>query len=223
MSSSEVARVESPRGTVVLHRRERHGREVLELRVNGIFVMDTLETTSERALASVALAAVEKPGHVLIGGLGLGYTLEEVLSDPRVTAVTCVELEECLVAWMRDGTIAHGPGLLADPRVRMVTSDVADVLVAADATYDLVLLDVDNGPDYLVHDHNHRLYRPDFLTAAARATRQVLAIWSATRSDALEAAMRSVVGNCTAASYEVKLGTRPETYWLYVSSPGAGE
>lgn len=218
MSSAEVARALSPRGEVTLHRRDRDGLDVLELRVNGVFVMDTLETTSERALATRALDVVDSPAHVLVGGLGLGYTLAAVLADPRVEEVTCVELEESLVSWARDGTVPHGPALLADTRTQLVVGDVAEVLAAAEpATYDLVLLDVDNGPGYLVHDHNAALYEAPFLAIAARATRQVLAVWSAAPSDALEAAMRSVIGNCTAASYDVVLGGRPETYWLYVS------
>lgn len=215
----EIARAESPRGEVVLRERRSEGAAtVLELRVNGVFVMDTLETTSERALASIALAQVDDPGHVLIGGLGLGFTLREVLDDQRVQRVTCVELEESLVAWTRDGTIAHGPALLADQRVELVNADVAQVLTeAAPGSYDVVLLDVDNGPDYLVHDANGALYEAPLLAVAARASNQVLVVWSAAASSDLEQAMTSVTGNCTAHSYDVALGTRAETYWLYVS------
>ncbi|WP_235738573.1 spermidine synthase [Nocardioides alcanivorans] len=160
-AATEIARAHSPRGEVTLHRRERDGVEVLELRVNGVFVMDTVETSSERALASWALALVDHPTRVLVGGLGLGYTLAEVLADDRVEIATCVELEESLAGWMLDGTVPQGPALLRDPRARLVIGDVAEVLAnAAPATYDLVLLDVDNGPDHLVHDHNAALYEP---------------------------------------------------------------
>ncbi|CAM3457342.1 hypothetical protein NODU109028_17960 [Nocardioides dubius] len=215
----EIARAESPRGEVVLRERRSAGAPtVLELRVNGVFVMDTLETTSERALASIALAQVETPTSVLIGGLGLGFTLREVLDDQRVERVTCVELEESLVGWTRDGTIAHGPALLADQRVELVNADVAQVLTeASPGAFDLVLLDVDNGPDYLVHDANGALYEAPLLAVAARATRQVLVVWSASESAELKQAMTSACGNCEAHSYEVMLGSRAETYWLYVS------
>lgn len=216
MVSIEVARALTPRGEVTLHRRLRDGIEVLELRVNGVFVMDTVETTSERALAARALALVEDPRHVLVGGLGLGYTLAEVLADPRVERVTCVELEENLVDWMRAGTVPHGPALMTDPRLQMVTGDVAQVLARAEAaTYDLVLLDVDNGPGYLVHEQNGGLYEEPFLAVAARATRGHLVIWSAAEAPALAGAITSVVGNCTPVPYPVRLGRRHETYWLY--------
>ncbi|MBU2110409.1 MAG: hypothetical protein KKE65_02005, partial [Actinobacteria bacterium] len=81
---AEVARAESERGELVLRqRREGEGPVVLELRANGVFVMDTREVGSERALATAALAVVEQPRAVVVGGLGLGFTLREVLTDPR--------------------------------------------------------------------------------------------------------------------------------------------
>jgi spermidine synthase len=221
MEHVEIARAESPRGEVVLReRRDENTPTVLELRVNGVFVMDTLETSTERALANAALALVDNPGRVLVGGLGLGFTLHEVLADPRVESCVVVELEQAVVDWMRDGTIAHGPKVLADERARIVVADVAVALQEARAsTYDLVLLDVDNGPGYLVHDANDALYRAPFLEAARRATAGVLAIWSAAEAPQLEAAMREVFGNVTATAYDVRLGHPPaqrdEQYWLY--------
>lgn len=217
MEYREVARAETPRGEVVLReRRAPNTPTVLELRVNGIFVMDTLETTSERALATEALALVPDVRTVLIGGLGLGFTVHEVLADPRVERCTTVELEQAVVGWMRDGTIAHGPRLLAEERLTVLVADVAMALTeATEAAYDLVLLDVDNGPDYLVHDANQVLYQQPLLAAAHRATAQVLVIWSAAEAPQLAAALESVFGNVTATPYEVELGTRVEHYWLY--------
>jgi spermidine synthase len=223
MEHVEIARAESPRGEVVLReRRDENTPTILELRVNGVFVMDTLETTTERALAQAALALVERPARVLVGGLGLGFTLHEVLADARVESCTVVEIEQAVADWMRDGTIAHGPKFLADERVNVVVADVAVALAeAGDAAYDLVLLDVDNGPGYLVHDANEALYKEPFLAAAHRATAELLAIWSAAEAPQLEAAMRAVFGNATATSYDVRLGHAPaqrdEQYWLYSS------
>ena len=165
----EVARADSERGELVLRRRD---GDVLELRANGVFVMDTAETTSERELARRSLALVTEPRHVLVGGLGLGFTLAEVLADPRVERVTVVEIEPALVGWLRDGTVPHGPGLLADPRVEVVVDDVADAIEQAEeAAYDVVLLDVDNGPGNLVHDANAALYDDRLLAATRRAMR----------------------------------------------------
>lgn len=217
----EIARAESERGELVLRERRSEGApSVLELRANGVFVMDTLETSTERALASAALALVEDPKAVVVGGLGLGYTMHEVLADSRVEKCAVVEIEQALVDWMRGGTVPHGPGLLADERVTVVVADVAVAMQeAGPASYDLVLLDVDNGPGYLVHEANAALYRAPFLRAARAAIRPggAVVIWSAAEEPALAAALTEAFGNAEARPYDVLLQDRDETYWLYVA------
>ncbi|MGD9957775.1 spermidine synthase [Nocardioides sp.] len=220
MEYAELARAESDRGDVVLRERAGDGPTALELRVNGIFVMDTVETSSETTLARQALRLLEEPRRVLIGGLGLGYTLSAVLADHRVEHCTVVEIEDALVGWMRDGTIGHGPAVLADARLSVTVADVAVALAETrPASYDLVVLDVDNGPGYLVYDANAALYREPFLATCRRVLDHegVLAIWSADEAPELEAAMKGVFGNCRARSCEVELQDRQEHYWLYVS------
>ena len=154
-----------------------------------------------------------------MGGLGLGYTTQRVLADHRVEVVKVVELESALIAWMRDGTVPHGPALLADKRLQVVDADIVRAVAEAMSTYDLVLLDVDNGPGHLVHAGNAEVYEPGFLAA----TRSIidpggaLAIWSANPAPELAEAMEQVFGNCTEHRYDVLLQDRPEQYLLYVS------
>jgi spermidine synthase len=217
----EVARAESERGELVLReRREGEGPAVLELRANGVFVMDTREVATERALAGAALAEVEQPRSVVVGGLGLGFTLREVLGDLRVERIAVVEIEEALVGWMRDGTVPHGPAVLADARVGLVVADVAAAFAEArPASYDLVLLDVDNGPGYLVHDDNAALYREPFLGSVRAALRPggVVAVWSSAPSTSLHDALVATFGACEARGLPVLLDEREETYWLYLA------
>jgi len=226
----EVARATSPRGELVLReRREGDGPGVLELRVGGVFVMDTHEVGTERALAAAALSRVEDPRRVVVGGLGLGYTMHEVLADPRVEKVRVVELEEALVGWMRDGTVPHGPSLLADERVGVVVADIRAALAEArEQSYDLVLLDVDNGPGYLVHEANAELYRPPFLTGVRRVLRPggALVVWSAAEAPLLQESLTDVFGACEPIRCPVQLQDRDEEYWLYLATaptePAAG-
>ena len=216
----EVARAESERGELVLRQRtEPDGSTTLELRANGVFVMDTRETSSERALAREALARHDAPGSVLVGGLGLGFTLAEVLADPRVRRVVVAEIEPALVGWLRDGTVPHGPALLADDRVEVRVADVADVIGEAEDAFDLVLLDVDNGPGYLVHDANSALYGPALLRTTRRALRPhgLCVIWSAAHDQALHDAMAEVFGDAEATAYDVDLQGRAEQYWLHLA------
>ena len=218
----EIARAQSPRGEVVLRRRNANGGPaVLELRVNGVFVMDTRETSTERALAQRALELVADPRTVLVGGLGLGFTAHELLGDSRVERVDVVELEEVVIGWMRDGTVPHGPELLADRRINVVHADVATVVEEAGAaTYDLVLMDVDNGPGNLVHEHNEALYRGGFLGAVHRALHPggALVVWTADYAPALAAALEEVFGHCRQVAHPVCLQGRDEEYHLYVTT-----
>jgi spermidine synthase len=221
MEYVEIARAESERGELVLReRRNGSAAASLELRANGVFVMDTRETSSERALAREALARHDSPSTILVGGLGLGFTLAEVLADERVRRVVVAEIEPALVGWMRDGTVPHGPTLLADPRVELVVGDVRAVLaVAGSAAYDLVLLDVDNGPGYLVHEANAALYEPHLLTTAHQALTDdgLLVIWSAARDEAVHHALQTVFGEAEATAYDVDLQGRPEHDWLHLA------
>ena len=216
----EVARGESERGEIVLRRRkEEHAADALELRVNGVFVMDTRKTGSETELAAAALDLVEDPRDVVVAGLGLGYTTQRVLADKRVERVMVVEIEHTLVGWMRDGTIPHGPAVLADKRVHVVAADIVMAVAEATSTYDLVLLDVDNGPGQLVHGPNARLYEQDFLASTRKLLNRggAIVVWSANPAPDLREVMEQVFGNCTEQRYGVLLQGREEEYLLYLS------
>jgi spermidine synthase len=220
----EVARASSERGEVVLRRRtdgeDEAAPTVLELRVNGVFVMDSAENASEIAMARVALKRCADPRHVLVGGLGLGFTTHEVLSDHRVERVVVAEIEEALVGWFRDGTIHHGAPYLADQRLRLHVGDVRQVVrEALPESFDLVLLDVDNGPAFLVHEQNAAIYEPAFLREAHAVLRPggVLVVWSSTDDEALTAAVRGVFGACTVEEHAVRLQERDDAYWLHVA------
>lgn len=225
MDYTVVARAESPRGEIVLReRRERdagpNAPAVLELRVNGVFVMDTLETSSEKGLATAALKQVDRPRNVVVGGLGLGFTMHELLADKRVERLVVVEIEDALVQWMRDGTVPHGPSYLADERVTVITADIRVAMAeATPAAYDLILLDVDNGPGFLVYDDNEAIYQGEFLGQVRDALRPggAVVIWSAAESPRLQAEMQDVFGNVVPIPFDVSLQSRDEHYWIYLS------
>jgi spermidine synthase len=218
----ELARASSDRGEVVLRgRRDPDAPDgspmVVELRVNGVFVMDDAETSSEVVLAREALDRVEHPRSVLVGGLGLGFTAHEVLSDHRVEHVLVAELEGSLVRWLRDGTVPHGPAYLADERLSVSVADIRQVVAETPPeSLDLVLLDVDNGPDFLVHEDNATLYEPEFLRRVRSVLRPggVVVVWSSTEPPALELALEEVFGGCTKKPCAVVLQGREDTYWL---------
>ncbi len=147
-------------------------------------LMNSRMSGSEEALAAMTCARIARVAapHILIGGYGMGFTLRAALAALGGGArVTVAELVPEIVAWARGPMAALTAGCLDDPRVRLVTGDVAALIGAADRTYDAILLDVDNGPDGLTRLANDRLYAAPGLAAAKAALGAggVLAIWSA--------------------------------------------
>lgn len=213
-----VARAEGVLGELVLRRGD---DGVLELVSNGVFLMDSGDGSTERRLATAALdAAAGDDLDVVVGGLGLGSTAQAVADDGRVRTLTVVEIEPALVSWVRDGLVPSAAALLDAPHVDVVVGDVASVVPGLPvASVDAVLLDVDNGPGFLVHPANARLYAAPFLNAAAERLRAggVLAVWSADADEGLESLLASVLGRCDAERLVVRRSRRDLDYWLYVA------
>jgi len=144
--------------------------------------------TSERLLGDLALespAARTNP-RILIGGLGLGFTLDRVLQTTGPAAIIdVVELIPAVVDWNRDHLLDLNGKCLRDPRVNVIIDDVATVIARAPAgTYDSILLDIDNGPIALVQRQNASLYDHAGITQIIRALKRGgrVAIWSAGRN-----------------------------------------
>jgi spermidine synthase len=186
--------------------------------VNGAFAMDSTETHSERELGRIAAGAPR----VLVGGLGLGHTVVAVLDEADrlglTVGVDVVELEGDLVAWAREGRTTTLARVAADARVRLHVDDVAAVLAGAGSgpggPWDAILLDVDNGPDFLIHAQNDALYaEPALRTAYARlAPGGVLAIWCQAPSPALLASLRRVDPSAHESRHTVQREGRTFTY-----------
>ncbi|HYN66141.1 MAG TPA: hypothetical protein VES93_04580 [Ornithinibacter sp.] len=227
-----VAREATTHGEVALRRRG----EVLELVVDGAFTMDTVDTSSEVALAERALSRHPAPLRVLVGGLGLGMTARAVLADPRVRHADVVELAAPLVHWARRAVVPELAGIEGE-RCSLHVADVLEVLAAgageASSTppagpWDVVLLDVDNGPDFLVHASNAPLYTPAGLATARAALRPggLLVVWSSHVSPGLLSALHGVAADGDTVAEEV-LGVEREgrslSYALYslARPPGA--
>jgi spermidine synthase len=164
-------------------RLKRRGLE-LSIMLGSNELMNSRLSGSEEALASLSIEKISgRPRQrILIGGLGMGFTLRAALSLASPAAeITVVELLPAVVAWAK-GPMAelHGTSL-GDIRVKIIENDVAAVIAAARQAYDAILLDVDNGPDGLSRPGNDGLYSLDGLAAARAALSPggVLAVWSA--------------------------------------------
>ena len=163
------------------------GGELMNSRVHG----------SEDALAELACARLvncEQP-HLLIGGLGMGYTLAAALlhGGSRVKVVVA-ELIPAVVEWNRGPLGVHAGHPLGDTRVSVREIDIADILKVEDSIYDAILMDVDNGPEGLTRKENDWLYSVNGLSEAYTALRPqgVLAVWSADPDQVFSQRLRKV-------------------------------
>ena len=161
----------------------RHGRD-FSIMLGSNELMNSRMSGSEEALATLACARLPTPHapHLLIGGLGMGFTLRTALATLGPDArITVVELLPDVIDWARGPMAELFGGCLDDRRVTLIEDDVRHVIAPARAEYDAILLDVDNGPDGLTQAANGGLYSAAGLRAARAAlvADGVLAIWSA--------------------------------------------
>jgi spermidine synthase len=217
-----VARSVSPRGELVLRRAGGH----YELISNGVFLMDSRDGTSERALVRGALDTLDAGSEgrrrggrtVLLGGLGMGFSLLEALATERVAAVTVVEVEPEVIAWHRTHLRGVGGGAIADPRVTVIAGDLAAWLrrQRGQGQFDAVCLDVDNGPDWTVTDSNAWLYGSDGLGLLRRALRPggVLAVWSSAAAPRFLERLRRVFGGAETVEVPSRVAGAPDVIFL---------
>jgi spermidine synthase len=146
-------------------------------------LMNSRPSGSEEALATLAcrrIEAVKRP-HLLIGGLGMGFTLRAALAVLGPEArILVAELVPAVIAWARGPMAELFGDSLDDARASIRSADVADVIQSHASAFDAILLDVDNGPEGLIRKANDALYDPNGLKAIRRALRPggVLAVWS---------------------------------------------
>jgi spermidine synthase len=162
---------------------------------NGKPLMSSRMHGSEEALAALACSdARAMPGpRVLVGGLGMGFTLRTVLDLlPRDAVVTVAELVPAVIQWNRDALAALAAHPLRDSRVRVEVADVGFVLRANPGRFDAILLDVDNGPAAFTDAVNCGLYDNGGVAAAHAALRSrgTLAVWSAWEDRKFEQRLR---------------------------------
>jgi spermidine synthase len=227
-SNLEILAYETtPLGALCLRRREllsRPGTIVTEITLDHELLMSSYNTASERALAEEALARhAGSDLSVLVGGLGLGYTANEVLQSSRVRRVEVIEFLPEVVGFLCDGLIPLSSALGADSRFNVRDGDVyATLREPASEHWDLVLIDVDHSPDEQLGAENESFYTAAGLASAKQhlAPGGILAVWSYAESspfvEALHAGFSFVETLPVTAVNE--LVEEEFTDWLFVAS-----
>jgi len=211
-----------------------HDRD-FSITINGEELMNSRQHESELELARLGCATLagRKAPRILIGGLGLGYTLRQALDmlRPHAKVVVC-ELLSAVVEWNREffGELNGHP--LEDERVDLKTGDIVELISRSKSRFDAILLDIDNGPSAMTDSGNKRLYGREGIGACRRALREggALAIWSSEPSKAFEQLLMTC--NFCLRRYRIPAykGSKSQSRFVWVASqdetilpPGGGE
>ncbi|UFU02813.1 spermidine synthase [Ruania suaedae] len=196
---------QTPVGEISLRRRYdlTAQTDVYEVRLGEEYLMSSLFTVAERALATLGLDLLDRgDARVLVGGLGLGYTAHTALADPRVAELTVMDVAEPVLDWHRRGLLPETAGLAEDPRCHLVLRDFFQLVAAEpETTYDAILLDVDHTPGHVLHPSHAAFYTPAGLRSMRRhlAPDGVFALWSDDPPDAgFEDVLRQVFDRTSA-------------------------
>ena len=210
---AEVLETVSGRGGELILRRDGAEFEVIE---NGMFLMDTRNGESERLLVTGAADRLAPGARMLIGGLGVGFSLRAALDHGALGEVVVVEREPTVIRWNRTGPlrVVHGAAL-DDPRVTVIEADLLAWLWATGETFDALCLDIDNGPEWTVTEGNASLYTDSGLARLRRLLRPggVLAVWSAGAAPAFTERLREWFGEVDVVEVPVPRG-EPDVVWF---------
>lgn len=211
-----------------------HDRD-FSIKINGQELMNSRQHESELALARLGcahLAGCEAP-RVLIGGLGLGYTLRQALDmlSPHAQVVVG-ELLGAVVKWNREffGELNGQP--LGDERVALKMGDIVELILRSRSRFDAILLDIDNGPSAMTDSGNRRLYGREGMLACRRALREqgCLAVWSAEPSKKFEQLLMRCRFHVRRFRFPAYKGSKSQSRFVWVAAedkillpPGGGE
>jgi len=190
----ELAYHPTPLGALVLRVRPEPvigGADVYEVKLGDEFLMSSLFTAGEEALADLGLKDLEGPLNVVVGGLGLGYTAARALQNENVRSLTVVEYFEEVINWHRDGLVPAAASLISDNRCSFLKADFFELAMkgfeglAAEGLLDAVLLDIDHTPDFLLDPKNAGFYSRKGLEALGAGLKPegVFAMWSSEEAD----------------------------------------
>jgi len=218
----ELDRAEVPDAGGELRLMQR-GSEFSIMASQGIELMNSRLSGSEEALARLAWQRMKerKQPKVLIGGLGMGFTLRAALAVlPAGAAVTVAELVPAVVAWAKGPLAGLFAGSLDDPRTRVRIGDVAGLIAGATEDFDAILLDVDNGPEGLTRAANDALYDAGGLSRAAAALTPggVLAVWSSAPHRRFAAALEASALDAEEIRTPARAGRRGARHVIWLGS-----
>ncbi|MEX1035528.1 MAG: hypothetical protein WDZ54_06190 [Sneathiella sp.] len=223
----------TPIGALSLRRRRELTLDVdvFEIKLGEEFLMSSLFTASEIALAQLGLVRLKGDDlDVVVGGLGLGYTAQTVLNDTRVRSLIVVEMLDPVISWHRSGLVPLGPELCADDRCHMVQGDFFAMAASSDGfdvnksgrRFDAVLVDIDHSPDALLDERSVNFYSREGLRAIVAHLKPggMFGLWSNDKPDpAFTDKLSSIFAKAWAepVTFYNHLQDRPFTQTVYLA------
>jgi spermidine synthase len=205
-------RVMTPRGEIALRR---SGAE-FEIISNGVFLMDTRDGRSERLMVTAALACCPSPApSILICGLGVGFSLAEAVNRAGAARIDVVEISPEIIGWHATHLRHLAAPAWEDERVTVVNADAVAWLAQGRGPYDVICLDIDNGPEWTVSDANRVLYGDEGLSRlrGSLGLGGVLSVWSAAPAPAFEDRLRRHFSGVQMYQVPVRRG-QPDVIYL---------
>jgi spermidine synthase len=228
----------TPIGALSLRRRKEPslGVDVFEIKLGDEFLMSSLFTASEIALARLGLADLALTElDVVVGGLGLGYTAQAVLDHDRVKSLVVVEALDAVIDWHESGLLPLGPTLTNDERCRFVRGDFFALAASEEGfdpqqpsrRFDAILVDIDHSPEFLLDPRNAAFYEPAGLNRITSHLQPggIFGLWSNEQPDEAFAARLADVFAETRAepvTFHNPLQNRESTQTVYVARTEAG-
>ena len=189
----ELDHRDTPLGALTLRRRREPMAEnanIFEVKLNDDFLMSSLFTAGETALANIPLGAIKKNEiEVMIGGLGLGFTANAALKHNSVCKVVVIEVLDAVIKWHQQGLVPLGQRLSSDPRCQLLQGDFFELASSSTdqlesnlkkCQFDAILLDIDHSPSHLLSSKNRDFYSVSGIQLIANMlrTKGIFAMWS---------------------------------------------
>ncbi|HKL11203.1 MAG TPA: hypothetical protein VJ990_07145 [Clostridia bacterium] len=193
--------------------------EDYEIIINGVFIMATYNSGSSEFLIRGAVDRLQgdKPLSVLIAGLGMGFTVAEACRCEKIKSIDVVEMEEVIVEWNRKYFQTYEQSCHDEGRTSLHIEDFYVYAMNSKKSYDIVSIDIDNGPMLLVNEGNEKVYTRRFMGVVEEVLNEggVCVIWSCDRDRRLEQSMKSVFDEVEIEEQTEEFKGRDVSYYLY--------
>ncbi len=194
-------------------------KEDFEIIINGVFIMATCNSGSSEFLIRNAVNRIkeDRPLSVLIAGLGMGFTVAEACRNERIKSIDVVEMEEVIVDWNKKYFKTCKHSCFNSERVGLYIDDFYKHAINSQKSYDIVCIDIDNGPMLLVNEGNKRVYTSEFMRVISGVLNNagVCVIWSCDMDRRLEQSMKDAFDKVEIEELSEKFKGRDVSYYLY--------